>query len=175
MKYLFFIFIIFYSCKKNNSLRVENEKESGSTISLRNFKRDAFNDKGKLLWVLKSEEAFVYVKENKSIFYKLDFDEYKEGKISSELKSDRGMIDQKEKKLILTGNIILTTSDKKILKTEELFYDLNEEKLSTEKEVQIIMKGTSIRGIGLSADKGLNSISIFKPIGTSSDNPISKE
>lgn len=174
MKFLILV-LIFSFCKKNNSIRIENEKESGSTISLRNFKRDAFDAKGKLLWILKSEEAFVYVKENKSIFYKLDFDEYKDGKISSELKSDRGEIDQKEKKLTLKGNIILTTADKKVLLTEELFYDLNEEKLHTDKEVKILMKGTSIRGIGLSADKGLNSISIFKPIGTSSDNPISKD
>lgn len=166
--------LFFQNCKKNNSLRIENERESGSTITIRNFTRDSFNTKGDLVWKIKSEEAFVYLKENKSIFYKLDFDQFEKGKIKSELKSDRGEINHQTKKLHLNGNIHLITDDKKHLKTEELNYDLNEEKLNTDKEVLILMKGTTIRGLGLEADKGLNSIKILKPIGNSTENPVIK-
>lgn len=167
-------FFYFQNCKKNNSLRIENERESGSTITIRNFTRDSFNTKGVLVWKIRSEEAFVYLKENKSIFYKLDFDQFEKGKIKSELKSDRGEINHQTKKLTLNGNIHLITDDKKHLKTEELNYDLNEEKLNTDKEVLILMKGTTIRGLGLEADKGLNSIKILKPIGNSTENPVNK-
>ncbi|HNN79909.1 MAG TPA: LPS export ABC transporter periplasmic protein LptC, partial [Leptospiraceae bacterium] len=88
------ILSILFQCKKKNSLRIENEKESGSTISLRNFTRDAFNEKGELVWILKAEEAFVYVNDGKSIFYGLHFDQYENGKIKSKLIGDRAEIDQ---------------------------------------------------------------------------------
>ena len=165
---LFSLILIFnVGCKKENSLRIENERESGSTVSLRNFKRDAFNEKGELIWILKAKEAFVYANTNKSIFYGLDFDQYDKGKVNSRLKSDRGEIDQKEKKLVLSGNIDLITDD--------LTYDLESEQLNTDKPVTILMKGTTIRGVGLEADKGLNKVKILKPAGVSSDNPLEKK
>ncbi|MBP9888585.1 MAG: LPS export ABC transporter periplasmic protein LptC [Leptospiraceae bacterium] len=173
---LFSLILIFnVGCKKENSLRIENERESGSTVSLRNFKRDAFNEKGELIWILKAKEAFVYANTNKSIFYGLDFDQYDKGKVNSRLKSDRGEIDQKEKKLVLSGNIDLITDDSKHLKAEELTYDLESEQLNTDKPVTILMKGTTIRGVGLEADKGLNKVKILKPAGVSSDNPLEKK
>ena len=177
-KYLILFSLILITnvgCKKENSLRIENERESGSTVSLRNFKRDAFNEKGELIWILKAKEAFVYANTNKSIFYGLDFDQYDKGKVNSRLKSDRGEIDQKEKKLVLSGNIDLITDDSKHLKAEELTYDLESEQLNTDKPVTILMKGTTIRGVGLEADKGLNKVKILKPAGVSSDNPLEKK
>jgi LPS export ABC transporter protein LptC len=177
-KYLLLLLLLLSmlsECKKNNSLRIENERESGSTISLRNFTRDAFNDKGELLWKLKAKEAFVYVVENKSIFYGLDFDQYEKGKVTSKLTGDRGEINQKDKKLVVNGNIDLIAEDARHLKAEELIYDLDSETLNTDKPVTIIMKGTTIKGIGLEADKGLNKVKILKPAGVSSDNPLEKK
>ncbi|HMV41774.1 MAG TPA: LPS export ABC transporter periplasmic protein LptC [Leptospiraceae bacterium] len=166
------ILSILFQCKKKNSLRIENEKESGSTISLRNFTRDAFNEKGELVWILKAEEAFVYVNDGKSIFYGLHFDQYENGKIKSKLIGDRAEIDQKLKQLKVNGNIDLIAEDSRHLKAEELFYDLEKETLNTDKPVTIIMKGTTINGIGMEADKGLNKVKILKPAGVSSDNPL---
>ncbi len=176
-KYLIFLLFIFvvYDCKKENSLRIENERESGSTISLRNFTRDAFNEKGDLIWKLKAKEAFVFVNDNKSIFYGLDFDQYEKGKVKSKLTGDRAEIDQKLKTLVVNGNIDLITEDSRHLKAEELIYDLEKETLNTDKPVTIIMKGTTIKGIGMEADKGLNKVKILKPAGVSSDNPLEKK
>lgn len=172
---LLFLILVLPECKKKNSLRVENEQESGSTISLRKFSRDAFNEKGELIWKLKAEEAFVFVAENKSIFYGLDFDQYDKGVVKSKLKGDRAKLDQKERKLVVNGNIDLIAEDSRHLKAEELIYDLDDETLNTDKPVTIIMKGTTIKGIGLEADKGLNKIKILKPAGVSSDNPLDKK
>ena len=112
-KYLIFLLFIFvvYDCKKENSLRIENERESGSTISLRNFTRDAFNEKGDLIWKLKAKEAFVFVNDNKSIFYGLDFDQYEKGIVKSKLTGDRAEIDQKAKTLLVNGNITIVDKD----------------------------------------------------------------
>ena len=180
MKYLIVLILSILSvahinCKKENSLRIENERESGSTISLRKFTRDAFNEKGDLIWKLKAEEAFVYVNDNKSIFYGLDFDQYEKGIVKSKLTGDRAEIDQKAKTLVVNGNIDLITEDSRHLKAEELTYNLESETLNTDKPVTIIMKGTTIHGIGMEADKGLNKVKILKPAGVSSDNPLEKK
>ncbi|HNN80163.1 MAG TPA: LPS export ABC transporter periplasmic protein LptC, partial [Leptospiraceae bacterium] len=66
----------------------------------------------------------------------------------------------------------LIAEDSRHLKAEELFYDLEKETLNTDKPVTIIMKGTTINGIGMEADKGLNKVKILKPAGVSSDNPL---
>ena len=180
MKYLLIRMFLILSiaclnCKKENSLRIENERESGSTISLRNFTRDAFNEKGDLIWKLKAQEAFVYVNDNKSIFYGSDFDQYEKGIVKSKLTGDRAEIDQKAKTLVVNGNIDLITEDSRHLKAEELTYNLESETLNTDKPVTIIMKGTTIHGIGMEADKGLNKVKILKPAGVSSDNPLEKK
>ncbi len=141
--YLSLLAILFaFDCKKENSMRIENERESGSTISLRNFTRDAFNEKGI---------------------------------VKSKLTGDRAEIDQKAKTLLVNGNIDLITEDSRHLKAEKLIYDLKKETLNTDKPVTIIMKGTTIKGIGMEADKGLNKVKILKPAGVSSDNPLEKK
>jgi lipopolysaccharide export system protein LptC len=75
----------------------------------------------------------------------------------------------------VNGNIDLITEDSRHLKAEELTYNLESETLNTGKPVTIIMKGTTIHGIGMEADKGLNKVKILKPAGVSSDNPLEKK
>lgn len=161
-----------FQCKKNKAVRVEGERESGSTITMRNFKRDAFSDKGQLLWKLRAEEAFIYAKENTSIFYGVDFDQYNEkGKLVSRLKSNRGEINQAKKELRLQGEIELHTDDNsKHLYAEEVIYNTENEQITSDKPVKIVLKGTTIKGRGLEADKGLNKVKVLHPEGITSGN-----
>lgn len=78
-----FFLITFVNCKKVNYERVEKERESGSSISIRNFKREAYDSSGQLQWELRANESFVYVNENKTTFYDIDFDQYEGGKFKS--------------------------------------------------------------------------------------------
>ena len=145
-------------------MKIENEKESGSTISIRNFKRNAFDEQGNLIWELKSEESFVYVLENRTIFYTILFDQYEKGKRTTSVTAERGEVNHTTKKLTLKGKIVLKSDNSKTLTTEELLYDIDAKKLSTDSSVVVSGNGTVIRGIGLRADKGLNKITILKPI-----------
>ncbi|MCB1190247.1 MAG: LPS export ABC transporter periplasmic protein LptC [Leptospiraceae bacterium] len=176
---LLFIFVLVFAgfCKKKNRTeRIESEKESGSTIRIKNFKREAFDTKGGLLWKVTAGESFTYIgKENKTILYQLNFDQYEDGKFKSNVKGDRGEINHSSKKLYLSGNIILNTEDGKTLWAEELEYDLDEKKLYSEKKVKILSGGTVIYGRGLRADRNLNKFTILKPEGMSRENPFKKE
>jgi lipopolysaccharide export system protein LptC len=69
----------------------------------------------------------------------------------------------------------LKTGDGKILETEELLYNTQEETIRSDKRIKIISQGTIIRGIGLEADKGLDKYKILKPEAvTFSGNPLRK-
>lgn len=129
-----------------------------------------------MLWKLTAGESFTYIgEEDKTILYNLNFDQYEDGKFKNNVKGDRGEINHSEKKLYLSGNIVLKTDDDKTLWAEELEYDLNEKKLYSENKVKILSSGTIIRGKGLRADKNLNKFTILKPEGVSRENPFSKE
>ncbi|MCE9500769.1 MAG: LPS export ABC transporter periplasmic protein LptC [Leptospira sp.] len=174
-----YLFILFFnqSCTQKKSMKIENERESGSTISIRNFRRNAFDDKGTLLWKLKSEESFVYLLENKTIFYNILFDQYENGRLKTSVTGDRGEVNHTTKKLTLKGNIVLKSENSKTLSTDELLYDLDGKKLTTDSSVIVSGNGTVIRGIGLRADKDLNKVIILKPTAVTrgGGNPFKKD
>ncbi|AXR61536.1 LPS export ABC transporter periplasmic protein LptC [Leptospira mayottensis] len=158
-----FFILTFSYCKKVNYERVEKEKESGSSISIRNFKREAYDASGQLQWELRAEESYVYVNENKTIFYNIDFDQYEGGKFKSKLLAEKGEINHKTRLMLLEGKIFLRTEDNKTLIAKVMEYNMDTKKLVSDSEVTVSADGTTIRGIGLRADKDLNKFTILKP------------
>ncbi|WP_061217881.1 LPS export ABC transporter periplasmic protein LptC [Leptospira weilii] len=158
-----FFIVTFFYCKKVNYERVEKEKESGSSVSIRNFKREAYDASGQLQWELRAEESYVYVNENKTIFYNIDFDQYENGKFKSKLLAEKGEINHKTRLMLLEGNIFLRTDDNKTLVAKVMEYNMDTKKLVSDSEVTVSADGTTIRGIGLRADKDLNKFTILKP------------
>lgn len=183
MKYNISIFVflllgtILIQCKKNNTLRIDSERESGSQISLRNFVRTSYQIDGKKEWVLKAEESFIFPKEDRTIFYNLNFTQFENDKVSSKLTGKRGEVNNTTKILTLEGDIFLITPDQKSLKTESLTYSIDKEELTTDDEVLIYSSGTTIAGKGLRAKKALNEFTVIKPsaITRGGENPFKKE
>jgi len=172
------ILIIFISyCKNNKTLRIEEiEKENGSTISIRNFERISINNQGKLLWKLIAKETFYFNKTDISILYDMNVEQYENGKIKSKIKADKGIINKKENKIFASGNIYVKTTEGKILEAEELEMDTETNTVTSDKRVIIKSEGTTIKGVGLIAENGLNKFKILKPEGLSSSgsNPLKK-
>ncbi|PJZ30827.1 LPS export ABC transporter periplasmic protein LptC [Leptospira kmetyi] len=158
-----FLSFSFFDCKKVNYERVEKERESGSSVSIRNFKREAYDENGQLQWELRAEESYVYVNENKTIFYNIDFDQFEGGKFKSKLLAEKGEINHKTRLMILEGKIFLRTEDNKTLTARAMEYNMDTKKLVSDTEVTVSADGTTIRGIGLRADKDLNKFTILKP------------
>ncbi|MCG6168022.1 LPS export ABC transporter periplasmic protein LptC [Leptospira sp. FAT2] len=154
---------LFANCKKVNYERVEKERESGANVSIRNFKREAYDAQGQLQWELRAEESYVYVNDNKTIFYNIDFDQYEGGKFKSKLLAEKGEINHKTRLMILEGKIFLRTEDNKTLIAKTMEYNMDTKKLVSDSEVTVSADGTTIRGIGLRADKDLNKFTILKP------------
>ncbi|MDV6236971.1 LPS export ABC transporter periplasmic protein LptC [Leptospira ellisii] len=154
---------VLIDCKKTNYERVEKERESGASVSIRNFKRTAYDQEGKLQWELKAEESYVYVNENKTIFYNIDFDQYEDGKFKSKLLGEKGEINHKTRLMTLEGKIYLRTNDDKTLNARAMEYNMDTKKLVSDSEVTVSSDGTTIHGVGLRADKDLNKFTILRP------------
>ena len=175
--YLIIIFIIFIHCKKDSTIRVDEvEKEHGSTITIKNFQRTAIDSKGNLLWKLNAEETYYFKKNDRSILYNIQVEQYENGKIKSKIKADKGEILKKENLIKAFGNIYMKSTDGKILEAEEIEMNTETNTLSSDKKVLIKSAGTVIRGVGLIADNSLNKYKILKPEGITSggSNPLEK-
>jgi len=151
------------NCQEKNIPRVEGDREIGATVTIRNFHRESFSKEGVVNWKLDAEESYVFAEENRTVLYKFSFEQYENGKPHSNMTCEKGILDHSEKSLVLSGNIILNTSDDRTLKTEELFYNLDEKTLSTDSKVILYSEGTTIYGTGLRADTNLKKFTILKP------------
>lgn len=176
MKLIFiFLLLSFSLCKKDTALVVhEKEKESGSTISIRNFERISLDSKGKLQWKLFADETYYFLNDDKTVLYDIKVDQYELGKIKANIKADKGEIRKKENKIYAWGNIYMKSVDGKILEAEEIEMNTEENILRSEKRVTIRTAGTVLRGVGLIADNNLSKFKILKPEGISSGstNPL---
>ncbi|GBF49044.1 LPS export ABC transporter, periplasmic protein LptC [Leptospira ryugenii] len=175
--FLLLLFFVFISCNEKKYLRIEEEKESGSMVSMRDFSRVSYSKEGDLEWKLMGEESYIYPTENKTIVYGFEFYQYENGKYKSYLTGNRGEIDHSSKSVTLEGDVKLRTEEGRTLQSELLNYNLDEKTLSTDSEVVIYSDGTTIRGKGLRADKGLNKYTIIKPsaITVGGTNPLKEK
>ncbi|MCB1176706.1 MAG: LPS export ABC transporter periplasmic protein LptC [Leptospiraceae bacterium] len=172
---LIFLMLLSLNCQKNKAKKVENDKEVGSTITLRDFSRDAVDLEGNLKWRLHAKETYYFTKEFRTVMYDVHVEQFEKNKVKANIKADKGEIFQSENLMKVYGNIHLKTSDGKILEAEELLYNTENETIRSDKRVKIISAGTIIRGVGLEADKSLDKYKILKPEAvTISGNPLKK-
>ncbi|MDF3821487.1 LPS export ABC transporter periplasmic protein LptC [Leptospira sp. 96542] len=157
------VLIFGFGCKEKEYLRIDSEKESGSMVSMRNFSRLSYKESGDLEWKLKGSESYIYPKENKTIVYGFQFLQFENGKTKSFLTGNRGEINHTDKSVLLSGNVRLKTDDGNYIESESLTYNLDDKTLSSEEDVLVYSDGTTIRGKGLRADKGLKKYVILQP------------
>lgn len=161
----FFILFLFLSlgCKEKEYLRIEQEKESGSMVSMRSFDRSSYKEDGELEWKLHGDESYVFPKENRTVVYGFSFLQYEKGKKKSSITGERGEINHSEKSVELSGNVRVKTDDGKYIESDSLHYNLEDKTLTSDAEVLVYSDGTTIRGKGLRADKSINKFTILKP------------
>lgn len=178
INFLVFITIgTFINCNKIKPERVGSEdKEQGATITIRNFQRVAFDNDGVLQWQLNAGETYYFAKLDRTILYKIDFEQFENKKSKAKLRADRGEIRKKEDKLLVWGNIYLKTSEGRILEADSAELDTETNILTSNGDVTVRGDGTVIRGKGLEADNNLNKYRILQPqaITTGGGNPLKR-
>lgn len=167
--------ISFLGCQEKKTERVSGDTEIGSSVAIRNFHRESFSEEGVVNWKLDADESYVFAETGKTVLYKFRFEQMVDGKTDSIVTSDKGILDNSEDSLVLEGDIVMNTSDNRVLKTEKLVYDLEEKTLSSDADVVVYSEGTTIYGKGLRADSNLKKFTILKPEAiTREGNPFKK-
>ena len=85
--------------------------------------------------------------------------------IISVLRSDEGILDESSYIMTANSNVILTGKDGKRLMSEELIWDINNDLIFTDKEVEIIIGEDVIRGYGFKSKSDFSSYQLSKVSG----------
>jgi LPS export ABC transporter protein LptC len=132
-----------------------------------------FTDSGKVKGILRaghiaafSDRKVTYLDSNIAVDF---FDE--EEHHTSVLTARRGKVDDATKDFEAHDNVVVVSDSGTILKTEELFWDNNRQKIHTTAYVEITSPTEQIRGHGLESDRGLKEYRIFRVTGQAVKKP----
>ena len=92
----------------------------------------------------------------------------KNGKLSSTVDSDRGLLNEKTELVEALGHVVAHSDSGVTLYTDHLTYDHKKNKLYTDAFVKITTKTDTLYGTGFESDENLNHWVILKPRGISS-------
>jgi len=153
------IFALLTSCGREKT-KIVTDLPKG-IISMKGFElRQTLN--GKIMLVIKADEAQIYHKENYTKFYSVKARYFDKEQEISNLTSKEGMIDNSTNDVEVVGNVVLKTKDGAVLETEKLNWVNKTNKLSTEAFVKITRGGNVMTGIGLQSDMMLENVTIKK-------------
>jgi len=89
----------------------------------------------------------------------------KDGTPGSVLTSDEGAVDEQTNDLEARGNVVVTSTDRTVLTTEELYWDEVRQLIHTPAFVRIVSPKERLQGIGLESDQQLRNYRIFRVTG----------
>jgi LPS export ABC transporter protein LptC len=120
------------------------------------------------LWMLRAKVAEVYNSSKEIRLEDIEIDFFDEKGKSMHLTSDRGIKDDKTGNIIASGDVRATSYHEGIiLKTSELVYDANTNKITSDKHI-IIERGNMVTsGEGLESDLSLSEPRILRNVTTS--------
>lgn len=169
IKGIFCIFILIFSSYACNSYENSGLKTIVKTPDQEtwNFKFDFTKDGVSQVTVnsghmIKFNEKGIY-ELNQSVL--VDFFN-KNGKHTSKIISDSGLVEENGNFMIAMGNVKIISDSGAVLRSEELKWDKGKKKIYTDKFVTIYSKGDTVRGYGLESDEEIKKYKIIKPVWT---------
>ncbi|MDR2709188.1 MAG: LPS export ABC transporter periplasmic protein LptC, partial [Elusimicrobiota bacterium] len=99
---------------------------------------------------------------NAAVIYNPTISFYKDGKYSATLTMQRAEINLDNYNVIGFGNCVVKTADGQVLKTTDIHYDSKNNKVYSNKGVQIQRASEFLEGASFEADTSLKNIVIYK-------------
>jgi LPS export ABC transporter protein LptC len=150
---------LFFGCKSKKTIAQEAPSTFEQTIEKFFITQ---TDKGKIKITIESES--VIINENENIAYLkhplVKF--YDKGKYASTLIADEGTINTLTYDIKGMGKCTIDSANNEHLQTSELFYDAKKELLYSDRDVEIIRPGETVRGTSFKSDTKLDKIIIKK-------------
>lgn len=146
-----FLFFFFFGCvkKENKGLNFSEApllEESPSALQrIDNFSLEGFTEVGEKQWEIRARSAdvtedLVKMEDVKATAWG------EEGKV--DLESEKGEYDKGEKKIYLSNNVLIRTSEGTKLITDELTWDIQKQEADTDKEVVVERENFIAKGKG---------------------------
>lgn len=115
-------------------------------------------------WILDSDEMYKYADRQDMHLVRVKMDFYRDGEYFSTLLSDSGTAHTRSHDVFVWGNVVITTSDGRRLRTSELNYS-NDDGLIRNDVYNVFDRGADvITGIGLEATPDLDYIEIKQEV-----------
>lgn len=117
-------------------------------------------------WKLIAERADIYQRRNETELFKLRMKFYNnEEEVTSTLTADEGKVNNKTNDVIMKGNVIVISEEKKTkLTTESLRWDAGREKLLSDDFIRQEDEDVIVTGYGLEVDSRLGRVLIKKDV-----------
>ncbi len=115
-----------------------------------------------LLWVLEADTSYDVGNFYRVYNFVLMF--YEDGKVSSRIVADSGLMDKRSRNMVALGNVHVETAESIYMDTNILMWNEMERKIHTEDTVFIKWKDKELVGIGFESDPNLRRIVIKRNV-----------
>lgn len=119
---------------------------------------------GQLQWELWGESAVRFPDDPLLYLSGVRMRFYEEGRVSAELTSQAGEVDETTYDTTATGNVVVTTEDQKTLKSEVLHWNNAEEIIHSEAFVEFTEGDQVLTGYGLRTDPELTDLTLREQV-----------
>lgn len=109
------------------------------------------NRGGRTEWELYAEESQTFKDKNITILRGVSAVFYPEGQPIIRIKGKQGRLRTDTRDMVLQGDVVVQSGSGYTLKTQELKYSSRDRLVNTEKPVELVQEGLTVRGVGLSA------------------------
>lgn len=164
------VFSIIINCSEDDSfIPVETPDEliMGADAVIENFEVHSFTETGPL-WHLKSDKAYVFQEEGVTHIFGIILNYYTGKRITTRVRGKKGLLKNKEKTFRIEGDVVVTSSNGRRLKTKYLTWYEEEKILRTDAPVLITFPGgNTVRSRrGMRANQTLEKLELFEISGT---------
>ncbi|MCX7940350.1 MAG: LPS export ABC transporter periplasmic protein LptC [Endomicrobia bacterium] len=122
------------------------------------------SNKGKILWKIRASDAIVNPQKNIITIKNGHLELFQDRKRTAEMKFQLASYDTKDEIINFYGRNLITTIENEKIITYDIKYIHKENKIYSEKEIEIHKEGSIIKGVGFETYDGFQTIRIYKNV-----------
>jgi len=162
---MIFLISLFFSCIKTID-KQNNKKQNDPIIDLPTISKFTMikTTNGKEVFKIKADKAVLDDKNKILIVYNGDAEVYDKKIRVANLKFEIAKYDVISEEVFFLGKNVITTIEKEKIITYDINYKYKENKIFSEKEIEIYKDNSVIKGIGFETFDGFQTIRIYKNV-----------
>ena len=166
MRFIVFIIVVilFNSCNEEKIKPIIDSSITKGEIPVQESwnSKMLFTEDGIIKAILYSDHLRSFDEKKETILEGVKIDFYnEEGIKTSSLTSKRGRVDDATRNMFAIDSVVAVSDSGVTLLTDELMWNNNNKKITTDKFVTIISEDENIHGYGFESDQGLNNYIIY--------------